>query len=59
MRCKACDALLTDYEATRKDKDGNFIDLCGQCYFPSAGDDENETLKHESDVKLLDSDWQG
>lgn len=32
MRCKACDKMMSDYEATRKDKlTGDFLDLCGQC----------------------------
>lgn len=33
MRCKACDAELSDFESTRKSlvtKD--YIDLCGSCY---------------------------
>tara|TARA_R110000824_G_C15025110_1_gene658767 strand:+ start:551 stop:766 length:216 start_codon:yes stop_codon:yes gene_type:complete len=33
MRCRACDALLTDYEATRKSAESlDFIDLCNNCY---------------------------
>jgi len=32
MRCIACNVELSDYEATRKDIDGNFIDLCSHCY---------------------------
>jgi hypothetical protein len=33
MRCRACDALLTDYEATRKSAETlDFIDLCNNCY---------------------------
>lgn len=33
MRCKACDASLSAFEATRKFKDtGEFIDLCNDCY---------------------------
>ena len=31
MRCKACNVLLSDYEATRKNDNG-FIDLCNYCY---------------------------
>lgn len=59
MRCKACNVILTDYEATRKDKTGEYIDLCGQCYHPSNVTDDNEMLKHESDIvytKELDSE---
>lgn len=33
MRCKACDKLLSDYEATRKSSvTGEFIDMCNACY---------------------------
>lgn len=36
MRCKACDTLLTDKEARRKDAEtGEFVDLCGECYYAS------------------------
>jgi len=31
MRCRACNTELTDYESTRKDTDGEFFDLCGDC----------------------------
>lgn len=32
MKCRACDCILTDYEATRKYVDGSFIDLCNTCF---------------------------
>ena len=33
MHCTACDKLLTDYEATRKEAHTfNFIDLCKTCF---------------------------
>jgi len=32
MRCKACDTLLTDFEATIKlASTGDFLDLCAKC----------------------------
>ena len=31
MRCKACNAILEDSEAVRKDTHGEFIDLCTIC----------------------------
>lgn len=63
MRCRACDALLTDYEATRKLAETlEFIDLCNNCYRYIVEDvdtidredlrdiaDEEETLPHEYD----------
>ena len=33
MRCRACDTLLSDFEATRRGAESNeFIDLCNTCY---------------------------
>lgn len=32
MRCRACNAELNDYEATRKDHNDEFLDLCNTCY---------------------------
>ena len=33
VRCKACDKVLSDYEATRKGNNSReFIDLCNYCY---------------------------
>lgn len=54
MRCLACNAILTDYESTRKNKAGEFIDLCSNCITPADVAAENEALKHESDI-LLDT----
>ena len=33
MRCQACNCELSDYEATRKDSHGVYLDLCSDCYF--------------------------
>ena len=35
MRCLACNIELTDYEATRKDSHGEFIDFCNTCFIAS------------------------
>lgn len=33
MRCVACNAVLTDFEATRKSVNtGDYIDLCNKCF---------------------------
>lgn len=32
MRCLACNAELSDYEAVRKDIHGQYIDMCNNCY---------------------------
>jgi NAD-dependent SIR2 family protein deacetylase len=31
-RCVACDKNLNDYETTRKDLHGNYLDMCNRCY---------------------------
>lgn len=30
-RCKACDAILNDYELVRKNEHGEYVDLCSNC----------------------------
>ena len=32
MKCIACDVALNDYESTRKDLNGVYIDMCTPCY---------------------------
>ena len=32
MRCVACNKELNDYESTRKDLHGTYIDMCNHCY---------------------------
>lgn len=33
MRCRACDCVLTDFEATRKAKHSmQYVDLCERCF---------------------------
>lgn len=32
MRCVACNVELNDYESTRKDTRGHYIDMCNHCY---------------------------
>lgn len=33
-RCIACNKNLNDYEATRKDLHGQYLDMCNKCYYP-------------------------
>lgn len=62
MRCKACNAELSDFESTRKSLDTNeFIDLCNNCYSHVKSDVatiERFDLMHESDeeIFLIDED---
>ena len=57
MRCLACNALMSDFEATRKSVNTNeYIDLCNHCYY-SISDDvnalERTDLEHEEDMWLM------
>lgn len=42
MRCAACNSALSDYEATRKNSNGDFVDLCNYCF---------ETIKEDVEVE--------
>jgi hypothetical protein len=36
MRCKACNALMSEDDIRRKDKEtGEYLDLCAECYLES------------------------
>jgi len=58
MRCKACDVLLTEYEATRKTvMTGEYIDLCNNCFRYIQEDVEvvdRPDLRHLQDEVELD-----
>lgn len=32
MHCRACDTMLNDFETTRKDTRGEYLDLCSCCF---------------------------
>ena len=32
MHCRGCDKELTDFESTRKDSNGVYLDFCNDCY---------------------------
>ncbi len=53
MKCLACDGLLSDYEATRKNLKLEFISLCNDCLSGSGMDDvfmlDRPDLKHADD----------
>ena len=47
MRCKACNRILEESELTRKDSDGNFIDMCGVCISATANAGvDSETMEY-------------
>jgi hypothetical protein len=60
MHCTACDKLLTDYEATRKDAHTfKFIDLCKTCFEdikPFVSVIDRKDLITEQDLDTIDDD---
>lgn len=53
MRCIACNVELNDFESTRKDSNGNFIDMCNYCFRSAEYEfDTNDRLDllDESDI---------
>ena len=58
MRCIACDALLSEYEATKRAAlSGDYVDLCNECIhdsMPAGSVIDRDDLKSESD---LPHDW--
>lgn len=59
MRCRACDKNLNDFESTRKDGEGNFLDLCNHCYHSVQNDihaEERPDLSEGNDELFGDDD---
>jgi len=55
MRCLACNAALSNFEATRKYQESNqFIDLCNHCFYSGVSDQinfyEREDLQENEDM---------
>jgi len=60
MKCKACDQILSDIEAGRKDRDTEvFLDLCGRCLTTSNEAGYNYAVSVETDIDETkgDSPW--
>jgi len=61
MHCTICDKLLNDYESTRKTLDGNYLDMCQDCYrgldvlIPTI---DRKDLLHEADMPSMDDLFQ-
>ena len=51
MKCKACDCILSDFEATRKYSDGEYVDLCNHCFEAS---DYTELVIERADLRKID-----
>ncbi len=57
MRCLACNVELNDYESTRQNNDGEYLDLCNYCY-NSVKEDVTVATNHDTgivDHGLIDS----
>ena len=55
MKCLACDEILTDQEATRKNSVGGFVDICFNCFPMSLSNEEDEEINRfleEEDIEL-------
>lgn len=55
MKCLACDEILSDAEATRKDSHGGFVDLCFLC-FPIYDELMDEPYVERVEQDIVDSD---
>ena len=52
MRCKSCNELLTDWEATRKVAEtGEYLELCNECFDDNILTIDRLDLKHIEDEK--------
>ena len=58
MRCIACNKNLNDFESTRKDSVGNFVDLCNHCYHEVQSDINAEERQDLSEGNNIHEIWQ-
>lgn len=57
MRCRSCDVLLSDFEASRKSVETReYIDLCNHCFEAS---DNNELILERLDLMEATNDKSG
>ncbi len=57
MRCKACDVLLTNFEATRKIRGTHeYLDLCNACFKPVSSSMDVEERQDLASYKELFDD---
>ena len=58
MKCKACDKILEDSEALKKDRHDTFYDLCGRCLSVSIAATWDLDQESTDDCgKMLQDDW--
>ena len=61
MHCTICNKFLNDYESTRKTLDGDYLDMCQDCYtgldvlIPTI---DRKDLLHEADMPSMDDLFQ-
>lgn len=62
MHCRICDAMLTDFEATRRNANtGQFLDICNVCFSESGlkaimPTRDRKDLVKESDFDMIDEE---
>ena len=58
MRCRACNVILEDHEAVKKDHNGEYFDMCSPCLSSSfqATLDDNLDIPINISVDLLTID---
>ena len=60
MRCRACNVILDDTELTKKDANGDFLDMCSACLVAGAytGIDNNTFVtNYPNEVFTNDDDY--
>ena len=60
MRCKACNTILDDSELTKKDLNGDFLDMCSFCLTASSYtglDDNTFVINYPNEVFTNDDDY--
>lgn len=55
MHCKSCDKILNDYELRRKNRFGEYEDMCSKC-LDKAGVSEYDELLDGDDDEEFDED---
>jgi len=60
MRCKACNVILDDTELTKKDQNGDFIDMCNNCHYAAGAvevDNDMFVTNYQNEVFTNDDDY--
>ena len=60
MHCRACDVILDDTELTKKDVNGNFLDMCSTCLIAGSYtgiDNDTFVTNYPNEVFTNDDDY--